>query len=356
MPEQTSLFSDTNYAAFLNGLKARIRLAQVKAALAVNQELILLYWQIGRDILTRQQTEGWGAKVIQQLAKDLKREFPDMRGFSRSNLLYMRAFAEAYPEESIVQQVVGQIPWSHNLKIIEMIKDPTQRIWYIQKTIEHGWSRNVLVLQIESGLYARQGEAVTNFDRTLPKPQSDLAQQVIKDPYNFDFLTISDDAHERELERGLVTHIRDFLLELGLGFAFLGSQYSIEVDDKEYRLDLLFYHIHLRCFVVIELKVGEFVPEYAGKLNFYVAAVNNMLAHPSDNPTIGIILCKTKSKTTVEYALQGYTQPIGVSTYQLQSQLPEGLKDNLPTVEQLEMELSTVLEEVPEEPNAASDS
>jgi predicted nuclease of restriction endonuclease-like (RecB) superfamily len=177
MPEQTSLFSDTNYAAFLNGLKARIRLAQVKAALAVNQELILLYWQIGRDILTRQQTEGWGAKVIQRLAKDLKREFPDMRGFSRSNLLYMRAFAEAYPEESIVQQVVGQIPWGHNLKIIEMIKDPTQRLWYIQKTLEHGWSRNVLVLQIESGLYARQGEAVTNFDRTLPKPQSDLAQQ-----------------------------------------------------------------------------------------------------------------------------------------------------------------------------------
>jgi len=200
MPEQTSLFSDANYAAFLNGLKQRIRSAQVKAALAVNQELILLYWQIGRDILTRQQTEGWGAKVIQQLAKDLKGEFPDMRGFSRSNLLYMRAFAEAYPEESIVQQVVGQIPWGHNLKIIEMIKDPAQRIWYIQKTLEHGWSRNVLVLQIESGLYARQGEAVTNFDRTLPKPQSDLAQQLIKDPYNFDFLTISDDAHERELE------------------------------------------------------------------------------------------------------------------------------------------------------------
>ncbi len=356
MSEQTSLFSDASYVAFVNGLKQRIRSAQIKAALAVNQELILLYWQIGRDILNRQQTEGWGAKVIERLAKDLKREFPDIRGFSRSNILYMRAFAEAYPEEAIVQQVVGQIPWGHNLKIIEMIKDPTQRLWYIQKTLEHGWSRNILVLQIESGLYTRQGEAVTNFDRTLPKPQSDLAQQLIKDPYNFDFLTITDDAHERELERGLVSHIRDFLLELGLGFAFLGSQYPIEVDEKEYRLDLLFYHIHLRCFVVIELKVSEFIPEYAGKINFYVSAVNAMLAQPSDNPTIGIILCKSKRKTTVEYALQGSTQPIGVSTYQLQSQLPEGLRDNLPTVEQLEMELSTVLEDVPEEPNTASDS
>ena len=342
MPKQTSLFSDANYSAFLNGLKERIRSAQVKAALAVNQELILLYWQIGREILTRQQTEGWGAKVIERLAKDLKREFPDMRGFSPRNLKYMRAFAEAYPEEAIVQQAAAQIPWFHNCILIDKVKDPTQRLWYIQKTLDHGWSRNVLVLQIESGLYARQGEAVTNFDRTLPKPQSDLAQELIKDPYNFDFLTITDDAHERELERGLVTHIRDFLLEVGLGFAFLGSQYPIEVDEKEYRLDLLFYHIHLRCFVVIELKVGEFIPEYAGKLNFYVAAVNNILAQPSDNPTIGIILCKTKSKTTVEYALQGYTQPIGVSTYQLQSQLPPELIEKLPTVEQLEMELREV--------------
>lgn len=340
MSEQTSLFSDANYAAFLNGLKQRIRSAQVKAALAVNQELILLYWQIGRDILTRQQSEGWGAKVIERLAKDLKREFPDMRGFSPRNLKYMRAFAEAYLDEAIVQEVLAQIPWYHNIALLEKVKAPEARLWYAQKTIVHGWSRNVLVIQIESDLYLRQGGATTNFDRTLPKPQSDLAHQLIKDPYHFDFLTISDDAHERELERGLVTHIRDFLLELGLGFAFLGSQYPIEVDEKEYRLDLLFYHIHLRCFVVIELKVGEFIPEYAGELNFYVAAVNNLLAQSSDNPTIGIILCKTKSKTTVEYALQGYTQPIGVSTYQLQSQLPEGLKDNLPTVEQLEMELS----------------
>ncbi|MBD2231478.1 PDDEXK nuclease domain-containing protein [Phormidium tenue] len=346
MPKQTSLFSDANYSAFLNGLKTRIRSAQVKAALAVNQELISLYWQIGRDILTRQQTEGWGAKVIERLARDLKREFPDMRGFSRSNLLYMRAFAEAYPEEAFVQQAAGQMPWFHNCTLLDKVKDPTQRLWYIQKTIEHGWSRNVLVLQIESGLYSRQGEAVTNFARTLPKPQSDLAQQLIKDPYNFDFLTITDDAHERELERGLVTHIRDFLLELGLGFAFLGSQYPIEVDNKEYRLDLLFYHIHLRCFVVIELKIGEFIPEYAGKLNFYVAAVNNLLAQPSDNPTIGIILCKSKSKTTVEYALQGSTQPIGVSTYQLQSRLPSELSEKLPTVEQLEIELENAIDDI----------
>lgn len=355
MPKQTSLFPDDNYADFLNSLKQRIRTAQVKAALAVNQELVFLYWQIGKEILVRQEEQGWGSKVIQRLAKDLKREFPDMRGFSRSNLLSMRAFAEAYPDEAIVQQVVGQIPWGHNIRILSMIKEPEARLWYARKTVENGWSRNVLVLQIERNLYDRQGGAITNFERTLPAPQSDLAQQIVKDPYNFDFLTISDDAHERELEHGLIEHMRDFLMELGMGFSFLGSQYPIVVSDKEYRLDLLFYHVHLHCYIIIDLKMGEFMPEHSGKMSFYVAAVDNMLRSDRDDPTIGIILCKSKDKTIVEFALQGNQQPIGVATYQLQSDLPPKLQENLPTVEQLEIEVATAIEELKDGDAAGGD-
>jgi predicted nuclease of restriction endonuclease-like (RecB) superfamily len=346
MPNQTSLFSDSNYADFLDGLKQRIRTAQVKAALSVNRELVLLYWQIGREIIERQQEQGWGAKIIDQLARDLKREFPEVKGFSPRNLKYMRAFAQSYPQETIVQEVLAQIPWYHNLALLEKLKSTEQRLWYAQETVTNGWSRNVLVLQIESNLYDRQGFAITNFDRTLPSPQSDLAQQIIKSPYNFDFLTIRNDAHERELERGLIDHIRDFLMELGLGFSFLGSQYPLIVSDKEYRLDLLFYHVHLHCYVIIDLKMGEFIPEYSGKMSFYVAAVDNMLRSDRDDPTIGIILCKSKDKTTVEFALQGNHQPIGVSTYQVQSQLPNELQDKLPTVEQLEMELSSAAEDI----------
>jgi predicted nuclease of restriction endonuclease-like (RecB) superfamily len=341
MTNQPSFFPDNNYADFLNGLKQRIRTAQVKAALAVNQELVLLYWEIGREILARQASEGWGSKVVEQLAKDLKAEFPEMKGFSRTNLLYMRAFAEAYPDESIVQQAVGRIPWGHNVRILDAVKDPDQRIWYAQQTVINGWSRNVLIMQVESRLYERQGGAITNFERSLPAPQSDLAQQLLKDPYNFDFLTLTEGAQERELERALIDHIRDFLMELGLGFAFLGSQYPLAVSNKDYRLDLLFYHVHLHCYVVIDLKMGEFEPQHSGQMGFYVAAVDNLLRRDRDEPTIGIILCKSKDKTIVEYALQGSQQPIGVSTYQLESQLPPNFRDNLPTVEQLEMELSS---------------
>jgi len=312
VPKSGSLFpTDDNYTTFLRSLKERIRQAQIKAALAVNQELILLYWQIGRDILERQQEEGWGAKVIDRLAKDLKREFPEMKGFSRSNLKYMRAFAEAYPPGEIGQQLAGQIPWFHNCMIIEKVKDPQMRLWYIQKTIANGWSRNVLVMQIESELYQRQGGAITNFERTLPAQQSDLAQQLIKDPYALDFL-IGEDAQERDLERGLVAHIRDFLMELGTGFAFVGSQYPLEVSGKEYRIDLLFYHIPLHRYVVIDLKMGEFEPQHSGQMSFYVAAVDNLLCSDRDDPTIGIILCKSKDRTIVEYALQGSHLPIGV--------------------------------------------
>ncbi|MBH8574959.1 DUF1016 family protein [Nostocaceae cyanobacterium CENA369] len=342
-----SLFPElTNYDAFLSILKQRIRTAQVRAALAVNQELVLLYWQIGREILQRQQDEGWGTKVIERLAKDLKREFPEIKGFSRTNLLYMRAFASAYPEESFVHQAGGQIPWRHNCVLLDRVKVLEQRVWYIQQTIENGWSRAILEMQIESRLYERQGSAVTNFSQTLPKPQGDLAQQLIKDPYNFDFLTLGKEAQERDLERALVDRIRDFLLELGAGFSFVGSQYPIEVSSQEYRLDLLFYHLKLRCFVIIDLKMVEFQPEFSGKMNFYVSAVNAILRHPDDQPTIGIILCKSKNKTVAELALQGMTQPIGVSTHRIGKDVPEQLKGILPTVEQLEMELDMAAAEL----------
>ncbi|MBD2158873.1 PDDEXK nuclease domain-containing protein [Leptolyngbya sp. FACHB-16] len=340
--ESGFLSSPDNYALFFNDLKQRIRQAQIKAALAVNKELLLLYWQIGKEILERQQVEGWGAKIIDRLAKDLKQEFPDINGFSRSNLKYMRLFAQAYSEEQISQGALGQIPWYHNIALLEKLKSPEQRLWYAQKAIENGWSRNVLVMQIESDLYCRQGGAITNFAQTLPRPQSDLAQNLIKDPYNFDFLTLQEGAQERELERALVDHIRGFLLELGVGFAFLGSQYPIQVDGKEYRLDLLFYHVHLRCYIVIDLKMTEFEPEFTGKMNFYVSAVDDLLRHPQDQPTIGLILCKSKSKTTAEYALRNLSTPIGVSTHRL----PKQLKDSLPSVEQLESEIETIISEL----------
>ncbi|MBW4615712.1 MAG: DUF1016 family protein [Desmonostoc vinosum HA7617-LM4] len=342
-----SLFPElSNYDAFLSTLKQRIRTAQVRAALAVNHELVLLYWQIGREILQRQQEEGWGTKVIERIAKDLKREFPDIKGFSRTNLLYMRAFAEAYPDEQFVQQLGGQIPWRHNCVLLDRVKVPEQRVWYIQQTIQNGWSRAILEIQIESRLYERQGIAVTNFSQTLPKPQSDLAQQLLKDPYNFDFLTLGKEAQERDLERALVERIRDFLLELGAGFSFVGSQYPLEVSGQEYRLDLLFYHLKLRCFVIIDLKMVEFQPEFSGKMNFYVSAVNATLRHPDDQPTIGIILCKSKNKTVAELALQGMTQPICVSTHKIGKDVPEQLKSILPTVEQLEIELDTAAAEL----------
>jgi len=330
----------TDYPGFLNDLKDRIRSARVKAALAVNRELVLLYWSIGRDILQRQQEHGWGAKVIEQLSTDLRREFPEMKGLSRTNLLYMRAFAEAWPDEEIVQQVVGQMPWGHNVRLMESVKSRETRLWYIQKTIEHGWSRNILAMQIESGLYERQGKALTNFARTLPAPQSDLAQETLKDPYKFAFLTLGDEAHERDIERGLIEHIRRFLLELGGGFAFVGNQYHLEVGDNDYYLDLLFYHLKLRCFVVIDLKAGEFKPEHAGKMNFYLSAVDDLLRHPDDTPSIGLILRKTQDRVVAEYALRDVNKPIGVSLYDLSHALPDEIQRSLPTIEEIEEELA----------------
>ncbi|MGJ3251046.1 MAG: PDDEXK nuclease domain-containing protein [Elainellaceae cyanobacterium] len=343
----SSLFPDEeNYAAFLNGLKGRIRRAQIQASLAVNRELVVLYWQIGREILGRQVKEGWGSKVIERLARDLKDTFPDMTGLSARNLKYMRAFAEAYTDQAIVQRDVAQLPWRHNIALLEKLKDYEQRLWYAQKAYENGWSRDILVMQIETGLFQRQGGAITNFERTLPPEQSDLSRQLLKDPYHFEFLSLEEAAQEKDLERGLLKHIRDFLMELGVGFAFLGSQYPIVVDDKEYRLDLLFYHTQLHCYVVIDLKMGEFEPEYSGKMNFYVEAVNRLLRSGIDQPTIGIVLCRSKRHTVVEFALGSVRNPIGVATYKLREDLPADLRDCLPTAEQLEMELEAATVEL----------
>jgi predicted nuclease of restriction endonuclease-like (RecB) superfamily len=320
-----------DYPTLLATLKERIRTARLRAAVAVNQELILLYWSIGRDILARMSAEGWGTKVVQRLARDLRHDFPEMTGLSPRNLTYMRAFAEAYPDQQIVQQVVAQLPWGHNLRLLETLKDPNDRLWYARQATEHGWSRAVLVNQIESGLINRQGKAITNFSQTLPKPQSDLAHELLKDPYDFEFLALVDEVSERELERGLIEHLRLLILELGKGFAFVGSQYHLEVGGQDFYLDLLFYHLRLRCFVVIDLKVDDFKPEYAGKMNFYLSAVDDLLRHPADAPTIGMILCKGKNAVIVEYALRDAVKPMGVADYRLSSTLPARLQGDLPT-------------------------
>ena len=334
-----------SYPAFLQELKQRIRESQVRAALSVNRELVLLYWRIGRDILVRQERENWGAKIIDRLAADLKKAFPEMKGFSPRNLKYMRAFAEAWPEEEFVQQAVAQIPWGHNVRILDYVKDRSAREWYVKATFEHGWSRNVLLHQIESGAHKRTGAAVTNFERTLPPPQSDLAQQITKDPYTFDFLTIGEDVHERELERGLLGHLRDFLLELGVGFAFVASQYRLDVGGNDFFVDLLFYHLKLRCYVVIDLKVKAFEPEFVGKMNFYLSAVDDLLRHPDDKPSVGLIICKTKDRIVAEYALRNTNTPIGISEYKLAESLPDDLKGSLPTIEELESELGSTGDE-----------
>ena len=330
-----------DYRRLLDDLKSRVRAAQVRASLAVNAELIVLYWSIGRDILARQEQAGWGTKVVDRLSQDLQRSFPDMKGLSTRNLRFMRAFAQAWPDEPILKQVVSQLPWGHNIRLLQKEKDPERRLWYARRAAAHSWSRDVLVLQIESDLYARQGAAQNNFDRTLPAPQSDLARQALKDPYVFDFLTLQDRALERDVEAALVHHIRDFLLELGVGFSFVGSQVHLDVGGQDFYLDMLFYHLHLRCFVVVELKTGAFTPEHAGKLNFYLSAVDDQLRHESDQPTIGILLCKSKNDIIVEYALRDVRKPIGVANWEtrLVESLPDRFKGQLPTVDQMEAEL-----------------
>lgn len=327
------------YANWLADLKSRIHSAQQRATLAVNRELVLLYWQIGRDILTRQSVQGWGAKVIERLAQDLRVAFPDMKGFSPRNLKYMRAFAQAWPEAEFVQQAAAQLPWFHLCTLLDKLKTREERDWYLAQTVKHNWSRNILGMQIETRLLERSGKAVTNFEFSLPKPQSDLARQSLKDPYRFDFLGLTDKAQEREIENALVKHVTEFLLELGAGFAFVGRQVMLNVGGDEFFIDLLFYHLKLRCYVVIELKADKFKPEHLGQLGFYLTAVDMQVKAEQDNPTIGLLLCKTKNKVVAEYALRDTAQPIGVAEYQLIESLPAALQTSLPSIEQIESEL-----------------
>lgn len=333
---ENSLNTLNDYAVWLTALKQRIQSAQQRASLSVNRELILLYWQIGRDILERQDIQGWGAKVIDRLAYDLSTAFPDMKGFSRRNLLYMRSFAEQWPDAEFVQQAVAQIPWGHNILIITKCGTSAESRFYIEQTVEHGWSRDVLAIQLKSNLFDRAGKAVTNFSRTLPLPQSDLAQQTLKDPYTFDFMAMTAPYNERDVERQLTQHITQFLLELGKGFAFVGRQYHLEVAGNDYYIDLLFYHVTLKCYVVVEIKNRKFIPEYAGKLNFYLSAVDSLLKRNDDQPTIGLLLCRDKNNIEVEFALRDMNKPMGVSEYTLVEALPDNLKGALPTVEEIE--------------------
>jgi predicted nuclease of restriction endonuclease-like (RecB) superfamily len=333
-----------DYPQLLDELKQRIRQERLRVVMAANAAMVLLYWDIGRAILDRQEQEGWGAKVIDRLSADLRREFPNMQGLSPRNLKYMRTFAAAWHDRQIVQQVAAQIPWFHNCVLLDKVKDPEARLWYARKAYEEGWSRNMLVLHIERRLHERQGKAITNFPDTLPPADSDMAAQVFKDPYLFDFLGTADPRRERELEQALMDHIQRFLLELGAGFAFVGRQVLLEVGDRDYFVDLLFYHLKLRRFVVIELKAGPFDPVYVGQMNLYLSAVDDLLRHPDDKPTIGLLLCKGKDRLVVEYALRDVQKPIGVAEWEtrLVETLPEELQGSLPTVEQLEAELATL--------------
>ena len=381
------------YINWLKQLKERVRSAQVKAALKVNAELLSLYWDMGTEIIEKEKEAKWGNKLIEQLAKDLSDEFPDIKGFSRSNLYYIRKWVQFYESSAIVQQpvgqlpesskgqqavaqivqqsvgqkkklpqpvakssgkivqqavapfvpqAVGQIPWGHHREIITKCKDVEEALFYIAQTTQHNWSRSVLVHQMESGLYKRKGKALTNFEYTLPKPQSDLANELLKSPYNFDFLSLGEEASERDLENALTNHLIKFLLELGTGFAFLGRQQLLMVDGDDFYLDLLFYHTKLHCYVVVELKIDNFKPEYAGKLNFYLSAVDAQLKTTSDQPSIGLLLCKKAGKLIVEYSLKNIGKPIGVSEYQLTESIPASLKGKLPTIKQIEKELKDI--------------
>lgn len=355
------LKQDKQYINWLKEIKTKVRSAQIRSALAANSELIRFYWDLGKMITEKLQESNWGDKILDHVSKDLQSEFPETKGFSVRNLKYTKQFYEFYSssirqqhvaqlQESDIQgdndiaifrqQPVAQIPWGHNILIATKAKSIEEARFYIHQTIENSWGRETLALQIKSDLFSRQGKAITNFDKTLPSPQSDLAQQTIKDPYSFDFLTMIKPYNERDIELQLVDHISKFLLELGKGFAFVGRQYHLEVDESDYYIDLLFYHTRLKCYVVIELKNTRFMPEYAGKLNFYLSAVDSMVKAEDDNPTIGILLCRDKKKIETEFALRDISKPMGVSEFTLTEALPDNLKGSLPTVEEIESEFS----------------
>ncbi|MFA7658688.1 MAG: PDDEXK nuclease domain-containing protein [Candidatus Gastranaerophilaceae bacterium] len=333
---------DTSYNEILGEIKNKVKQAQFKAMVVINTELISLYWQIGNTILSKQNKQGWGSKVIEKLSNDLSIEFPEMKGFSSRNLKYMRKFAELYPDFEFVQQVVAQIPWNQNVTLMDKIQDEEQRKWYINKSIELGWSRSVLTHQIELDLYDRQAisdKKINNFSQTLPVQQSILANQIMKDPYIFDFLNLGEEKQERDIENALIERIRDFLVELGSGFAFVGQQYHLEVGGEDFYIDLLFYHLKLRCYVVIELKAKEFKPQDVGQLNFYLAVVDDVLRHKDDAPTIGLLLCKSKNKIVAEYTVKNISSALGISEYVITKELSKELQTALPSIEKLEEEL-----------------
>lgn len=348
----SEMIVDVAYKAWLRELKERVHQSQLKAAVSVNRTLLEFYWQLGADIVNKQQKTVWGSGFIKQLSHDLLTEFPELRGFSERNIKYIRQWflfwstTKQIGQQPVAQlncdpvQLITQIPWGHNIVIVSKCASAEEAVFYVNATVENGWSRNVLTHQIENNLYSRQGKTIDNFDKTLPKPQSDLARQTLKDPYSFDFLTLSDDYNERQLEKELVDHISKFLLELGAGFAYVGRQVPLQVGERDFFLDLLFYHTRLHCYVVVELKTGDFEPEHAGKLNFYLKAVDEQLRQENDNSSIGILLCKNKDKLVVEYALSDIRKPIGVSEYQLTKSLPDDLKSNLPSIEEIETELT----------------
>jgi len=384
-----NLIHNLNYKTWLADIKNRVRSAQLKASVRVNTTFLDMYWDLGSDIVAKQAQAKWGDGFLLQLSKDLTAEFPYIKGFSHRNVKYIKQWYLFYSRETAIgqqavaqlpkqpvsqlrkkpiwqqpvalvqqpvrqlgQQTVAQftppapgqilqIPWGHNIVIIAKCKDVTEALYYAAETLANGWSRSTLRCQIEGRLYKRSGKAVTNFYTTLPAPQSDLAHQMIKDPYTFDFMPAASGYREKDLEQGLLDHIQKFLVELGVGFAFVGRQVTFEIGGKDFYLDLLFYHLRLRCYVVIELKAGEFKPEFAGKLNFYLSAVDDMMRHPDDKPSIGLILCKSKERVIAEYALRDISKPIGIANWRtkLVASLPTELKGQLPTIKEIEAEL-----------------
>lgn len=337
--EKSDLPAD--YGTLLSELKARIHQTRLKAALAVNASLVILYWEIGNSIVQRQSQHGWGAKVIDRLSYDLRDVFPDMKGFSPRNLKYMRAFALAWPDVSIVQGLLAQIPWFSNIALLEKLNETELRKWYAAKTIEHGWSQPVLCFQIASALHNREGKSANNFPETLPPPQSDMASQIFKDPYIFDFLGTDTPRRELDIEKGLVSHVEKFLLEMGAGFAFVGRQVLLEVGSQDFYVDLLFYHLKLRCYVIVELKTGRFEPGHLSQLTFYLNVVDDLLRHPDDKPSIGLLLVREKDQMVAEYCLRGYSQPVSISEWQdkITKSLPKELQSSLPSIEDIEREL-----------------
>jgi predicted nuclease of restriction endonuclease-like (RecB) superfamily len=347
------IINDKDYSDFIRDVKKRIYTAQIKASVSVNRELIELYWELAEQIVEKQKNTRWGDGFIEQMSKDLHKEFPDMKGFSLRNLKYMRQWylfwiqcseigQQPVAQIKSIKQCVSQIPWGHNLVIIGKIKNINEALFYVQKTLEYNWSRSVLIHQIEGNLFKREGKALNNFQTTLPRPHSDLAVQTTKDPYIFDFLAIRDKHNEKELEGALVGHLTKFLLELGAGFSFIGRQYKLTIENDDFYIDLLFYHVKLHCYIVVELKTVNFKPEFTGKLNFYISAVDEILKTEKDNPTVGILICKSKKKTIVEYALKDIHKPIGVSEYQITRTLPDEFKSTLPSIEAIEAELDEI--------------